>query len=170
MGKYAASTFTSQIRIPFNYYSSISLQHKLNDRLDDFFDVLHHWNFTLDDLDVATMKSTFKLYKANTNEIFKLFHDLLASLLHVHEHHRQQWDVASFVAATAALAIATYNTVQISKLETAIEAQQTKTDLLTDISKLHEQHLHKLDSKIDDIGRELQVVKMQHLYCSNYVR
>jgi len=30
-----------------------------------------------------------------------------------------------------------------------IEAQQAKTDLLTDISKLHEQHLHKLDSMID---------------------
>jgi hypothetical protein len=68
------------------------------------------------------------------------------------------------VAETAALSLATYNTVQISKLETAIEAQQAKTDLLTDISKLHEQHLHKLDSMINDIGRELQVVKMQNLF------
>ncbi len=68
------------------------------------------------------------------------------------------------MAETAALSLATYNTVQISKLETAIEAQQAKTDLLTDISKLHEQHLHKLDSMINDIGRELQVVKMQNLF------
>jgi hypothetical protein len=107
------------------------------------------------------LKSTFQLYKGNTNEIFKLFQDLLTSLPHVHECHCRQWDVASFVAAMAALTLATYNTVQILKLKTAIEAQQAKTDLLTDISKLHEQHLHKLDRMIDNIGRELQVVKIQ---------
>jgi hypothetical protein len=56
------------------------------------------------------------------------------------------------------------HTIQISKLETAIEAQQAKTDLLTNISKLHEQHLHKLDSMVDDIGNELQVVKLKHLF------
>jgi hypothetical protein len=110
------------------------------------------------------MKSTFQLYKDNTNEIFRLFHNLLTSLPHVQERHCRQWDVASFVAATAALSLATYKTIQISKLETAIEAHQTKTDLLTDISKLHEQHLHKLDGMVDDIGNELQVVRMQHLF------
>jgi phenylpyruvate tautomerase PptA (4-oxalocrotonate tautomerase family) len=41
--------------------------------------------------------------------------------------------------------------VQISKLETAIEAQQAKMDLLKEITKLHEQHLHKLDEMIDGI-------------------
>jgi hypothetical protein len=61
--------------------------------------------------------------------------------------------------AAAALSLATYNTVQISKLETAIKAQQAKTDLLTDISKLHENHMHKLDNMVDDIGKELQVIK-----------
>jgi len=72
--------------------------------------------------------------------------------------------VASFIAATAALSLATYNTVQISKLETAIEAQHSKMDLLTDISKLHERHLHKLESMIEDIGHELQVVKVENLF------
>ncbi len=89
-----------------------------------------------------------------------MFNDLLASLPHVHVRQRRQWDVASFVAATAALSLATYNTVQISKLETAIEVQQAKTDLLTDISKLHEQHLHQLQGQINDIGQEIQVVKL----------
>ncbi len=88
MGKFAASTFTSHIRISFNYSSLIGLQQKLNDRLDNFFNVLNHWNFTLPDLDIATLKSTFQLYKGKTNGIFKLFHDLLTSLPNVHEHHR----------------------------------------------------------------------------------
>jgi hypothetical protein len=68
------------------------------------------------------------------------------------------------VAATAALSLATYNKVQISKLETVIEAQQAKTDLLTDITKLHEHHMHKLDNMVDDIGKELQVVKVEQLF------
>lgn len=97
MGKYAVSTFTSHIRIPLNYSSLIGLQHKLNSRLDGFFNVLKKWNFmALLELEVATLKSTFQLYKCNTNEIFKLFQDLLTSLPHVHKCHHRQWDVASF--------------------------------------------------------------------------
>jgi len=58
------------------------------------------------------------------------------------------------------LTLSTYNTVQISKLETAIEAQKQKTDLLADIIKLHEQHLHKLDKMIKDIRKEIQALKV----------
>jgi hypothetical protein len=54
--------------------------------------------------------------------------------------------------------------VQISKLEMAIEAQQAKTDLLTDITKLHEHHMHKLDNMVDDIGKELQVVQFENQF------
>ncbi len=57
--------------------------------------------------------------------------------------------------------LSTYNTVQISKLETAIEAQKQKTDLLADIVKLQEQHLHQLYKMIEDIGKEIQALKVQ---------
>ena len=164
MGKYAASTYTSHIRIPFNYSSLMDLQKKMNARLDNFFPDLLHWNFHISNETEATYKSIFQLYKQNTNEIFKLFTDLLESLPHVHERQRCQWDIAAFATATAALSLATYNTVQISKLETAIEAQQAKTDLLTDITKLHEHHMHKLDNMVDDIGKELQVVEVENLF------
>jgi hypothetical protein len=40
MGKYAASTFMSHIHIPFNCSGLLGLQDKLNDRLDNFFNVL----------------------------------------------------------------------------------------------------------------------------------
>jgi len=164
MGKYAASTYTSHIRISFNYSSLMDLQKKMNERLDNFLPDLLQWNFHINNETKATYKSIFKLYKQNTDEIFKLFTDLLASLPHVHERQRCQWDVVAFGTATAALSLATYNTVQISKLETAIEAQQAKTDLLTDISKLHEHHMHKLDNMVDDIRKELQVVKFENQF------
>jgi hypothetical protein len=136
----------------------------MNNRLDNFLPDVQQWNFKIDNETKATYKSIFKLYKQNTDEIFKLFTDLLTSLPHVHERQRRQWDVVAFGTATAALSLATYNTVQISKLEMAIEAQQAKTDLLTDISKLHEHHMHKLDNMVDDIGKELQVVQFQNLF------
>ncbi len=122
---------------------------------------LDRFNFKLDQYNRATLNSMFELYKSNIRQVFKLFRDLLASLPHVPEWQRWQWDIASFVAATAALTLSTYNTVQISKLETVIEAQKQKTHLLADIVKLHEQHLHQLDRMIDDIGREIQALKVQ---------
>jgi hypothetical protein len=85
MGKYAASTYTSHIRIPFNYSSLMDLQKKMNARLDNFFPDLLNWNFHISNETEATYKSIFKLYKQNTNEIFKLFTDLLESLPRVHE-------------------------------------------------------------------------------------
>jgi hypothetical protein len=51
--------------------------------------------------------------------------------------------------------------VQISKPESKIEAQKQTTDLLTDIVKIHEQHLHQLDRVIDTIGQELKALKVQ---------
>jgi hypothetical protein len=163
MGKYAASTFTSHIRIPLDYSILMDLQYKLDARLGQFLDVTE-FNFEMDESPTATLKSTFQIYKQSTREIFKLFHVLLASLLHVHERHCCQWDVASFVAAMAALSLATYNAVQISKLETAIEAQEAKADLLADIAKLHEQHLNHFHGLINGIGKELQVIKLQQTF------
>jgi hypothetical protein len=132
----------------------------MDQRLDQFVMDIDKYHFKVDDADLRTIHSTFQIYRQNTKEIFKLFNDLLASLPHVHARQCRQWDIASFVAATAALSLATYNAIQISKLETAIEVQQAKTDLLTDITKLHEQHLHQLQGQMSDIGQEIQVVKL----------
>jgi len=154
LGKYAATTFTSHISC------LIQLESKMDQCLDQFVMDIDKYHFKVDDADLRTIHSTFQIYRQNTKEIFKLFNNLLASLPHVHARQRRQWDIASFVAATAALSLATYNTIQISKLETAIEVQQAKTDLLTDITKLHEQHLHQLQGQMSDIGQEIQVVKL----------
>jgi len=161
MGNYAASTFTSHVRIPFNYSALLYLQDKMIERMDCCIPDLDRFKFNLDQYNQATLNSTFELYKWDIKQVFKLFHVLLASLPHVPEHQRRQWEIASFVAATSALMLSTYNMVQISKLETAIEAQKQKTDLLDDIVKLHKQHLHQLDKMISDIGKEIQALKVQ---------
>jgi uncharacterized FlaG/YvyC family protein len=69
------------------------------------------------------------------------------------------------------LSLATYNTVQISEVEATNEAQQPKTDLLANITKLQEQHLHKLNEIIDAIGEELKVVqkKLKFLFSNDRI-
>jgi hypothetical protein len=161
MGHYAASTFTSHVRIPFDYSALLKLQDQMIELMDRCIPDLDRFHFNLDEYNWATLNSTFELYKSDLRQIFKLFKDLLASLPHVPERQRRQWDVASFVTATASLALSTYNTVQISKLESAIETQKQKTDLLADIVHIHEQHLHQLDRMIDDIGNEIAKLKVQ---------
>ncbi len=153
----------SPIQIPFNYSGIIQLQPKMMDWMDNFVDELHRFGFKTSEYQ-HKLKSTFDLYKSVTNKIFKLFHDLLVSLPHVPECQCHQWHVASFIAASAALTLATYNTVQISKLETSIKAQKQRTDLLTDMSRLHEQHLHKVDKMVNNIGDEIQVIKVKQTF------
>jgi hypothetical protein len=131
------------------------------ERMDPCIPDLNRFSFKLDQYNRATLNSTFELYKSDIRQVFKLFQDLLASLPHVPERQRWQWDIASFVTTTAALTLSTYNTVQISKLETAIEAQKQKTDLLANIVKLQEHHLHQLDKMIKDIEKEIQALKVQ---------
>jgi hypothetical protein len=133
-------------------------------RMDNFVTELDRFKFKTSKDECNTLRSTFEFYKSDTDQIFKLFNELLVSLPHVPEHQCCQLDVASFLAASAALTLATYNTVQFSKLESSIKAQKHKTDLLMDISKLHEHHLHKLDSMVDDIGKEIQVIKVKQTF------
>jgi hypothetical protein len=69
MGKYAASTYTSHIRIPLNYYSLPNLQTKMNKCLDDFLATLYEYKLCIDDWDKATLNSAFQFYKQNTDDV-----------------------------------------------------------------------------------------------------
>jgi hypothetical protein len=85
MGNYAASTFISHVRIPFDYSNLLQLQAKMIERMYHCFPDLDRFNFNLDQYNRATLNSTFELYKSDINQVFKLFKDLLASLPHVPE-------------------------------------------------------------------------------------
>jgi len=85
MGHYVASTFTSHVRIPFNYSALLHLQPKMIDRMDTCITDLDHFNFKLSEYNCVTLNSFFELYKSDTIQIFKLSQDLLASLPHVPE-------------------------------------------------------------------------------------
>jgi hypothetical protein len=62
LGKYAATTFTSHIRVPFNYSSLIQLESKMDQRLDQFVMDIDKYHFKVDDADLRTIHSTFQIY------------------------------------------------------------------------------------------------------------
>ncbi len=105
---------------------------------------------------------THKLNYNSTSKQITFAHMLTNALYAVKEVTIQALSSMMVTTATSALTLSMYNTVQISKLETAIEAKKQKTDLLADIVKLHEQHLHQLDEMIEDIGNEIKKLKVQN--------
>jgi hypothetical protein len=65
MGHYAASTFTSHIRIPFDYSALLHLQQKMIERMDSCLPDLDRFNFNPNEYNRATRNSTFELYKSS---------------------------------------------------------------------------------------------------------
>jgi hypothetical protein len=90
MGNYAASTFISHVRIPFDSSALLQLQTKMFERMDRCIPNLNHFNFKLDQYNGATLNNTFELYKSDIRQVFKHFKDLLASLPHVPERQHRQ--------------------------------------------------------------------------------
>ena len=85
MGHYAASTFTSHVRIPFDYSALLKLQDQMIEPMDNCIPDLKKFNFKISEYNRNTLNSTFELYKSDLKQVFNLFKDLLASLPHVPE-------------------------------------------------------------------------------------
>ncbi len=71
MGNYAASTFTSHVRIPFNYSALLYLQDKMIELMDCCIPDLDRFKFNLDQYNQATLNSTFELYKWDIKQVFQ---------------------------------------------------------------------------------------------------
>jgi len=57
--------------------------------------------------------------------------------------------------AIAAMALSSFNAYRITELNLEISALKSKTDLLVDVSHLHEAHLHHLEEKTDATNKLL---------------
>jgi hypothetical protein len=65
MGNYAASTFTSHVRILFDYSALLQLQDRMIKLVDCCIPDLDRFNFHLDQYNWLTLNNTFELYKSN---------------------------------------------------------------------------------------------------------
>jgi pyrimidine operon attenuation protein/uracil phosphoribosyltransferase len=66
-----------------------------------------------------------------------------------------QFNLVTLGIETAGSMLATYNAVQISKLEDKIAANNKKVDSLIVITNLHEKHFKAVNQKLDDISNQL---------------
>ena len=73
MGHYAASTFTSHVRIPFDYSALLKLQDQMIERMDNCIPDLEKFNLKISEYNRNTLNSTFELYKSDLKQVFKPF-------------------------------------------------------------------------------------------------
>jgi hypothetical protein len=78
----------------------------------------------------------------------------LGSLLH-RNHHYEPGTICGNQIAITAIAVSSFNAYRITELNKEISALKSKTDLLVDVSHLHEAHLYHLKQKTDATNKLL---------------
>jgi hypothetical protein len=61
--------------------------------------------------------------------------------------------------ATAALSLATVNRIELDKMKGAITEFGQKTDLIVDVQKIHDKHLHLLQAQVDSLLDQMAVAE-----------
>jgi hypothetical protein len=150
IGRYAATSTYIHVRIPFNF-SQI---------LDTRSTIEQHYQVLLD-----KHEDPFKTIAKTTTDVSLLtistsiedFQDVIKALPQTTEIDlpgRPKRFIALGIAIAAA-ALSSYNAYRITELNNKISALKSKTDLLVDISHLHEAHLHHLEEKTDATNKLL---------------
>jgi hypothetical protein len=133
--KYAASTHYIHVKVPFNFTELLQTPERIYDRYDKYIRI---WP---------------EPFKTETKQIVEVSHSCITDkvidfidLLDVLPRHinvtrtKHQFEPVTFRIASAGLTLASYNAIQISKLETIIAAKEKKVDHFIDITNLHKNH------------------------------
>ncbi len=150
IGCYTATSTYIHVRIPFNF-SQI---------LDTKSTIEQHYQVLLN-----KHEDPFKTIAKTTTDVSLItilasiedFQDVIKALPQTTEIGllgRPKCFVALGIAIAAA-ALSSYNAYRITELNNKISALKSKTDLLVDISHLHEAHLHHLEEKTDATNKLL---------------
>ncbi len=150
IGRYAATSTYIHVRIPFNF-SQI---------LDTRSTIKQHYQVLLDkheDPFKTIAKTTTDVSLITISASIEDFQDVIKALPQTTEIDlpgRPKHFIALGIAIAAA-ALSSYNAYRITELNNEISALKSKTDLLVDISHLHEAHLHHLEEKTDGTSKLL---------------
>jgi hypothetical protein len=143
IGLYAATSTYIHVRIPFNF-SQIEQQYQvLLDKHEDPFKTIAK---TTTDVSLLTISASIEDFQ----DIIKA----LPQTTEIDLPGRPKQFIALGIAIAAA-SLSSYNAYRITELNNEISALKSKTDLLLDISHLHEAHLHHLEDKTDATNKLL---------------
>jgi hypothetical protein len=149
IGRKAATSTYIHVRISFNISqildtrSTIEQQYTVLDKHEEPFKTIAK---TTTDVSLITISASIED-----------FQDVINALPQMTEIDMPGWP-KRFVAlgiAIAAMALSSFNAYRITELNNKISALKSKTDLLVDISHLHEAHLHHLEKKTDATNKLL---------------
>jgi len=149
IGRYAATSTYIHVRIPFNFSQILDTK----STIEQHYEVL-----------VNKHEDPFKTIAKTTTDVSLLtisasiedFQDVIKATqtTEIDLPGRPKRFVALGIAIAAA-ALSSYNAIWMMELNNKISALKSKTDLLVDVSHLHEAHLHHLEEKTDATNKLL---------------
>jgi hypothetical protein len=150
IGRYAATSTYIHVRVPFNFSQILDTKATIEQQYQVLLDK-HEDPFK------TIAKTTTDVSLLTIAESIEDFQDIIKALPQTTEIElpgRPKRFVALGIAIAAA-ALSSYNAYRITELNNEISALKTKTDLLVDVSHLHEAHLHHLEDKTDATNKLL---------------
>jgi hypothetical protein len=149
-GKYAASTHYIHVRVPFNF-SRLTLMPEI------IFDRYHRYIEVWPEPSRTQVEEVAELSRSCLADKYNDFKNMLDALpqYEVVTRNKRFLDLVALGMSSAALTLATFNTVKISHLETQIVNNNKRLDHLVDITSLHEKHFKAVDQKVDDMANQL---------------
>jgi hypothetical protein len=150
IGRYAATSTYIHVRIPFNFSqilgTKITIEQQYQVLLDKHEDPFKTIAKTTTDVSLMTISASIEDFQ----DVIKA----LPQTTEIDLPGRPKRFIALGIAIAAA-ALSSYNAYKITELNNEISALKSKTDLLVDVSHLHEAHLHHLEDKTDATNKLL---------------
>jgi hypothetical protein len=147
IGRYVATSTYIHVRIPFNF----------SEILDTRSIIEQHYNVLLDKDFKTIAKTTTDVSLITISASIEDFQDVIKALPQTTEVDMPRWPkrFTALGIAITAKALSSFNAYRITELNNEISALKSKTDLLVDISHLHEAHLHHLEEKTNATNKLL---------------
>jgi hypothetical protein len=144
IGRYAATSTYIHVRIPFNFSQILDTKTTIGQQyqvlLEKHEDPFKTITKTTTDVSLMTISASIEDFQ----DVIKA----LPQTTEINLPGRPKWFIALGIAIAAA-ALSSYNAYRITELNNEISGLKSKTDLLVDVSHLHEAHLHHLEDKTD---------------------
>jgi hypothetical protein len=150
IGRYAATSTYIHVRIPFNFSkildTKITIEQQYQVLLDKHEDPFKTIAKTTTDVSLMTISASIEDFQ----DVIKA----LPQTTEIDLPGRPKRFIALGIAIAAAT-LSSYNAYRITELNNEISALKSRTDLLVDVSHLHEDHLHHLEDKTDATNKLL---------------
>jgi hypothetical protein len=150
IGRYAATSTYIHVRIPFNFSQILDTKNTIEQHYVTLLNK-HEEQFK------TIVKTTTDISLVMISASIEDFQDVIKALPQMTKIDTPGQPKCFLVIglAIAAITLSSFNAYRITELNSEISELKSKTDLLVDVSHLHEAHLHHLEEKTDATNKLL---------------